>query len=302
MKTGALIAIDKSQTMGGGERAVVALNTRPQSLSAPEVEILRDQLQRRILGKTVATIHVPERFLKHLPPRPEALLQGSRGAGVRRIATWLALDLDTGLSLVLALAQGGALAWREEASDGGDEHLLRVHFAHARTLLAALPMTEAVALVPAQRFPVLPAVKKLGPDVLSTGFSLQALNATLARARSRPLRSLLLDQRKIAGLDAWLADEILLRAGLHPCTPSGRLTPQQARGLFEAICTVLRQVLQRGGSAATGFLDLEGRKGTFEPVGWGEHRCTCPVCGTSLARALCGRRRAILCPTCQGLP
>ncbi len=266
--------------------------------SAAEVEILRAQLHRFTLGKRVDAVHVPEAFLRNLPPRPQALLHGSRVAAVRRLVTWLAIELDTGLALGLHLGQGGTLSWGETE----DQEALTLHLEHGKSLLAILPSADDLHLLPAHGFARLPAVKRLGTDVLSADFTLDALCRCLARAQKRALRSALLDQRLLAGLDSWLVDEILLRARLHPQTRATQLTPAQRRTLFETTVTVLRLVIERGGCAATGFVDLQGRSGTFEPVGYGAYRRHCPVCTTTLVGIRCGRRPAVLCPTCQGLP
>jgi formamidopyrimidine-DNA glycosylase len=148
------------------------------------------------------------------------------------------------------------------------------------------------------------------PDVLSQGLSLHLLGpdaldpdfdaATLARAlgkRRGVLKSLLLNQRVVAGLGNRDADESLWLAGIDPRRPAASLTDGELRRLRDAIVQNLKDGLALGGTQR----DLFGRKGRakhqrhiFERTG-----LPCPRCGTLIEQTRLGGRRTHYCPGCQ---
>ena len=60
-----------------------------------------------------------------------------------------------------------------------------------------------------------------------------------ATGRRTPIKAILLDQRRVAGVGNIYADEALYRARIHPLRPAGRLSREQSadlhRGLIEAL-------------------------------------------------------------------
>ena len=56
-----------------------------------------------------------------------------------------------------------------------------------------------------------------------------------ARGRTAPVKSFMLDQRRIAGVGNIYADEALFRARMHPLRPAGALRGAQLEALREAI-------------------------------------------------------------------
>ncbi|MGQ9558928.1 MAG: DNA-formamidopyrimidine glycosylase family protein [Candidatus Oleimicrobiaceae bacterium] len=273
-----------------------------QARNAAEVAIWCGQLRACAVGKKIVQAAFPAAHIPHLPPYPHTLLCGSRVAGVRRVAACLLLDLDTRLSLVLQFAGGGSMRWLEQQGANRRHEGIVIRFQEGTRLLVGLPAPEAAVLVPTANAHRLPPLKGLGADVLSADFDMSELRATLARSSGRLVRTLLLDPRRIAGLDDQSVDEILLHARLHPRAKAGHLTLPQQRALLEATRVVLHMVLDKGGSATTGFADLYGKRGEFRAIGWDACRRTCWRCGSPLASTLCGRQRCFVCPICQEPP
>jgi formamidopyrimidine-DNA glycosylase len=269
--------------------------------TAAEVAILAGQLRAHALGKKVIQASFPPAWAGELPPRPETLLYGSRVAGVDRFATCLIVGFDTGLSMVLQLAKGGTVRWVTGPEPTPEEGRMAVRFERDAWLLVSVEAPGATRLLPSGNLHRLPPLKGLGADVLSAEFTLEVLRAALGKAGNRMVRPLLLDQRRIAGLDEPIVDDILLRARIHPRAEARHLSAHQQRALFEAMREVLRQAVEQGGSATTGFVDLQAKRGRFRSAGWDARSRTCWRCGTPLARQLCARRPCFFCPLCQEL-
>jgi len=127
-----------------------------------------------------------------------------------------------------------------------------------------------------------PDPESLGPDALT--LTRGELAAALA-GRTAPVKAVLLDQRRIAGLGNLLVDEFLWRAGLDPRRPGGAVTADEVAALQRIIRRRLPVMLRRGGSH-TGTLSP-----AFRAVGG-----ACSRCDAVMARTVVGGRTTWWCP------
>ena len=109
-----------------------------------------------------------------------------------------------------------------------------------------------------QNVGALPEVAGLGPDALNE-LDVGQLRALLAASHA-PLKSFLLDQKRVAGLGNIYVCEALFRSRLHPRTPARRAAGRAA-ALLRAIRAVLRVALANRGTSMRDFVDAEGRSG-----------------------------------------
>ena len=75
---------------------------------------------------------------------------------------------------------------------------------------------------------------RLGVEPLTPEFTADYLRA-ITRGRTAPIKSFILDQRRIAGVGNIYADESLFRARIHPLRPAGSLRGGQFEALRQAI-------------------------------------------------------------------
>jgi len=142
---------------------------------------------------------------------------------------------------------------------------------------------------------------RLGPD---------ALLATLADWQrlcgqtSRPIKVLLLDQSRIAGIGNLYASEILHRTRIHPETPSDRLSAEQIAGLRANTIEVLEEAIRYEGSTLSDgtYRNALNQSGGYQNA----HRVydreaeTCPTCGKcEIVRIVQAQRSTFFCPDCQ---
>ncbi len=143
----------------------------------------------------------------------------------------------------------------------------------------------------------------LGPEPLAPDFSAEDLRRILAGSRS-PVRSRLLDQRRLAGVGNIYANEALWRARVHPARPCRELTADDARRLHEALRAVLREAVEAGGTTIRDYRNADGDPGSFgrRLRAYGREGEPCPRCDTPLRRIVFGNRSAYHCPSCQPGP
>jgi formamidopyrimidine-DNA glycosylase len=294
----------------------------------PEVETIRSQLEPEIVGRRIVSARIhDQRWTRPEPPRKvERAVAGRRIERVGRRGKYLVVALEGDRHLVMHLRMTGNLLLRpadagpaheDEALDLMDARKFggpRLYPSHpeARHLRAEFELDDGSELwfTDARRFGhgvVLRGSEldayfdaRLGIEPLSGELTPQVL-LELARGRTAPLKSFLLNQRWIAGIGNIYADEALHRAELHPLSPAGSLRPEHAEALVEGIVEALETGLANGGSSIDDYRDARGRKGSMQDeflvhTREGED---CPRCGATIRRIVVTGRSTYFCPECQ---
>ena len=210
----------------------------------PEVETVVRTLRPRLLGAAISAVWTSNKGLRLARPIDRAALArlsvAARIAAVRRKGKYILIDLDRGQAGVLIhLGMSGRL--RLQA--GSEPRAPHTH------VVWSLAGGDELRFVDPRRFgwvaasrdvDALPELAGLGPDAL-VELDVSRLRALLAASRA-PLKSFLLDQKRIAGLGNIYVCEALFRARLHPGTPARRATGRAA-ALLRAIRATLRVAL-----------------------------------------------------------
>jgi len=255
-----------------------------------EVETARVLLDARALDRKIARVHAPDAwFLKRglTPPAVRAALKGQAFTRARRRGKLILVDVSSGAVLGLHLGMSGRVLVDDEAagdpllhaSNRADPawHRFGVTFADGGTMYLRDPRRlGAVELDPDE--------DRLGPDAFE--LTLSQLRAITGKSRA-PVKAVIMDQSRIAGLGNLLCDEALWRAGIDPARPADDLTDDEVRRLHRSIRDTLRVLGRRGGSH-TG--DLTAARGPGLP---------CPRDGTTLLRRTVGGRTTYSCPRHQ---
>jgi endonuclease-8 len=143
-----------------------------------------------------------------------------------------------------------------------------------------------------------PALARLGPDLREPGVDAEALAARLLEQGARPVGEALLDQRVFAGIGNVFRSELLFMARLHPSTPAGSLTPDQARDLVAQAQKWLAVNARADGPGrrnTTGRLSPAERVWVYQRTGF-----ECRRCGAEIRSAVDrDARRMYWCPACQ---
>lgn len=142
--------------------------------------------------------------------------------------------------------------------------------------------------------------ERMGPEPLSDGFTATRLHRDLARSRS-PLRSWLLDQRRIAGVGNIYANEAAHAAGIHPRRPARSVTAPEAAKLHRALRRILAGAIREGGTTIRDYRNAQGEEGAFARrlAVYGRDGEPCPACGAPVERVVFANRSAFFCPSCQ---
>ena len=227
-------------------------------------------------------------------------LRGATLGSAGRLGKFLLLPLD-GCSdtLVVHLRMSGQLV----LATAGDPFPRHTHavlgLSDGRELRFVDPRTFGELFVVAHPAAVL---GHLGPDPLSAGWSEAILASGLARRRGR-LKSLLMDQRFLAGLGNIYSDEALFAARLRWDRAAGSLDPAEVGRLHRAIGTALEEAVGCRGSSLSDaqYVDLFGRPGGYQAHHrvYGREGRPCVECAEPIVRLSLGGRSTFFCPNCQ---
>ncbi len=141
---------------------------------------------------------------------------------------------------------------------------------------------------------------KLGPEPLDSLFT-PAIFAMQFKGRRKAIKTLLLDQRFIAGIGNIYADEALFIAGIHPQRSADSLVEHEINTLFAAIQKVLRLGLKREGASISSYRKPDGSRGNMQNAFTVFRRTGTPChrCGNPIKRIKLGGRSTHFCPHCQ---
>lgn len=277
----------------------------------PEIEALADHLRRHAVGLTVARIDVAAfSVLKTFDPAPSAL-HGQPVTGAGRWGKYLGLQVGD-LHLITHLSRAGWLRWSDKLAaaplkPGKGPIALRVHLETpgaapgpnvAAGAAPGFDLTEAgtqkrLAVWLVDDPAAVPGIATLGPDALSLGP--EELGDVLTNNTGR-LKTVLTDQKVIAGIGNAYSDEILHAARLSPFATAGKLTEAQLAALHDAMISILTDAVERSVGQQAATLKGEKRSGLRVHARTG---LPCPVCGDTVREVSFADKSFQYCPTCQ---
>ncbi len=267
----------------------------------PEIETLAREFKKKLPGQTVSAVSIfrETRVFKIAPEILRKELPGKRIEKVSRRGKFLILNLSGGFFLTFHLGMTGQLVWAAGAGKE-DPHL------HLGLQFEGIP--EKLCFRDIRRFgsvyfwaeagPVPAGIKRLGEDpfkIDGAGFR------KIFKSRKGRIKSLLLDQRLVAGLGNIYADESLFRSGLDPRRRPFRIPGAKLETLHQTIHEVLREAIRFGGSSIDDYVRSDGSSGGFQKRHrvYGKAGSPCGGCGTAIRRVVLGGRSSFFCPKCQ---
>lgn len=287
----------------------------------PEVEVTRRQIAPNLVGRRIARVRTTRPSYFFLTP-PAALRRRLRGRAVERLermGKYLLATLDDGSRLLLHLGMTGQLftvgtpsvpllaSTRGGALTPDRQRTRSRPDAHTHLVLEFDDRGPAIRFRDARKFGKVqwlapgeesPRLRQLGVDALAASAS-DLWDAT--RGRKAAIKSVLLDQKVLAGVGNIYADEALFLTGVRPTRRAERLTRAECSRLARALRRVLRRAIATGGSSISDYVHPDGSDGAYQDERRVYDRAgePCYTCGTHIRRIVLGARSAWYCPRCQ---
>ncbi len=269
----------------------------------PEAETIAADLRRRVVGRRIVGVDVAHADVLGPALTPGRLAERVRGRSVERVGRRgknVVVGLDDGTILLVNLGMTGRLV-ASRAPRAAELRHVAVRF--------GLDDGDALLYDDARRFGriehLVPEAWRrrddaLGVEPFDDALTPARMHALTRRART-PIRSLLLDQGRIAGVGNIYANEALHRAGVRPRRRAAGLTRAETARLRDALREVLAEAIEARGTTLRDYRDGSGEAGGFEPRlrVYGREGEPCSRCGTTIKRVVLAGRSAFYCPRCQ---
>ena len=278
----------------------------------PEVETVRRGLEPAMKNQLIAKADVNRPDLRWpFPPNLADRLTGARVLGLRRRSKYILIDLDSDETLIVHLGMSGRMLvsgiqlgqfFLDHPAVEKHDHVVlhmennaRITFNDARRFgMMDLAVTAAV-----EQHKLLAS---LGPEPLGNSFDEAYLISAFA-GKTAPIKSLLLDQRIIAGLGNIYVCEVLYRAKILPMYKAGGLSKSRIGKILPIIREVLEEAILAGGSSLKDYRQTGGELGYFQHNFQVYDReglpCVSDECTGVIKRVTQVGRSSFYCPICQ---
>lgn len=268
----------------------------------PEVEVTRRGVAPHVEGRVVSGVVLRHSGLRW--PFPPALDNLLRGRTVRRTARrgkYLLLCFDHG-TLIVHLGMSGHLRVLPATTAAGKhdhfdlvlgDQVLRMN--DPRRFGAVLWHGQEEGHIEEHLL-----LRGLGVEPLGDKFS-GALLYRETRARSAPIKQVLLAGDIVVGVGNIYACESLFRAGINPRTAAQRIGAARYDRLALAIRDILVAAIEQGGSTLRDFVAVNGQSGYFQQSYFVYSRTgqPCRNCSAPVRHLRQGQRSTFYCPNCQ---
>lgn len=258
----------------------------------PDVELFRRYFEATSLQQPIEHVHVetPAMLEDTSPQGLGRALKGHRFVETRRHGKYLFAEIDSGSWLALHFGMTGYLNYAENSKDAPEHTALRIDFGNGARLayvskrkLGRIRMLDDLQNYIERR--------GLGPDVASLN---ESQFRKLLHTHRGMVKSLLMNQRIIAGLGNVYTDEVLYHAGIHPKARLDDLSEEQIGKLHRAIGKVIETAIDARADPSC------------MPDSWllphREEGKSCPRCGGKIKSIHAAGRTAYYCPNCQPEP
>ena len=266
----------------------------------PEVETVVRSLKTRINGYTIERIKLrDEKLLRDLKPdHLKRRIEGKQITDIRRRGKYILLEAGEEKIVVIHLRMTGKLLVLP-SNETTEYQRISFHFKEGGKLVldnmrrfGTLDLLESEAEEPLASLGLEPFRKEYRWDKFRELFE-----------TTQPLKLLLLDQKKLAGLGNIYANEVLFRAGLNPLLPGQETNTAEREELFELIPEILTEAIEKNGTTIDTFKDSAGEPGSFQNFlrVYNREGEPCEECGTEIVKEQQSGRSTYYCPDCQNV-
>lgn len=289
---------------------MLAFETMPE---LPEVETIRRDLARRIVGKTIQ--HVEVLHAKSVGGRPDLFIKKlfrKKIVGIARRGKLMALELHDGNFVLVHLKMTGQLIYDDgkRVTTGG--HPLPIDELPNTWTRVVITFSDKTRLFfnDLRLFGYLKIVDEAEKDRVFSEFGIEPGHASwdcdefvkIVRRSSAPVKAILLDQKRIAGLGNIYVDEACFRAKVRPQRRGNSLRIVEAQALCKFSDRVIAESLKYRGTTFRHFRDSRGKKGNFSDKlrVYGRAGKRCVTCRSSeIEKIKLAGRGTHYCPNCQ---
>lgn len=281
----------------------------------PEVETIRRDLERVLLGKEITDVQLrTKRLVKNDPVTFLAHLIGNTVTRIQRRGKLLQFHLAHSEHVLhvhlkmtgqlICQVEGGLIAGGHPSAKIDNLPNAYTHVVFTFEGGTVLYFNDVrtfgyLNLVEPQQHET--ALLRFGYEPLDPAFDAAAWTQLLKGRRGK-LKAFLLNQAHVAGIGNIYADEICFRARVRPQRDIAKLSRTERSRIFTAIKAVIGSAVEKRGTTFSNFVDAAGKKGGYMPFlkVYGRQGERCKRCGsTEISKTVFAGRGTHFCALCQ---
>ncbi len=282
----------------------------------PEVEIVRQSLNKKINGKIIKKVIVKNRNLRFkVPLNFTSVLENKRVIKVDRFSKYLIIFLSNNHVCLIHLGMSGTihLVYKKNKN-----LITNTSFYHSPTLPKKHNHIEIFfddlkfVYNDPRRFGYFEIIKnskllkikinKFGPEPFSTKFNFEYLYSFL-KNKEKNIKNFLLDQKFVSGIGNIYASEILHLSKINPDKKGKNLTKKELKKILINSKKILSKAIHKGGSSIKDFRNISGSKGeyqnNFKVYQRAGLKCKRSSCKGIIKKKNISNRSTFLCNFCQ---
>ena len=267
----------------------------------PEVETVRRDLKRHVLGKTIQRVGIVyEKIIRNIAPDDFMVaLQGQTISDLKRKGKYLLFMLE-GAVLVSHLRMEGKYILKKDEPPAKHEHVI-FHFTDGSSLryhdVRKFGTMDLFQTDDLESIYLMPPLNKVGHDPFDDELTPEMLHERFQKI-SKPIKTTLLDQGIMSGLGNSYADEVCFLAKIHPETSTKKLSLERVAAVLFHAREVLKKAIALGGTTIKSFSSHE-ISGRFQNELLVHTKENCPNCRERITKIKAGGRGTYFCERCQ---
>ena len=282
----------------------------------PEVEIIRQSLDKKIKRKEVKKVIIRNRNLRFkVPSNFSSFLLHKKIIKVDRLSKYLILHLSNHSFCILHLGMSGTVHIIKKkgknlitnSSFYNSPYIPKKHN-HVEIIFKEIK----IVYNDPRRFGFFEIIEsydslkkrfaRLGPEPFDSRFHIKYVFSHL-RFKQKNIKNFLIDQNFVSGIGNIYASEILFLCRINPKKKACTLKKNDCRNIILNSKKVLLDAIRKGGSSIRDFKNIIGEKGNFQKSFKVYNReglnCKRIDCSGIIKKKIISNRSTFFCNTCQ---
>ena len=282
----------------------------------PEVEIVRQSLEKKVIGKIIQKVLIKNRNLRFkIHSKFKTHLQKKKIKTVERFSKYLIITFEDSTGFIVHLGMSGTIHLfnvnnKNTFTNTSFYHspLLPKKHNHVEIKFDSIkilyndPRRFGYFLTFNNKTELNKKFLHFGPEPFSNLFNLKYIIKYL-RNKQKNIKNFLLDQKFVSGIGNIYASEILFFSKINPSKKAKNLTKGECKKILFYSKQVLKKAIMKGGSSIQNFQNVDGKIGTFQKnfrVYQRENlQCIKPKCTGIIKKKIISNRSSFFCNYCQ---
>ena len=243
----------------------------------PEVEVVKQSLDKKIREKKVKKVLVRNRNLrKKVPLKFENFFLNQKVLKVGRFSKYLILHLSNRKKCLIHLGMSGTIHFIEKNKKNvitntsfynspklpSKHNHIEIFFDDCKIIYNDPRRFGFFEIIENEKF-LKKKFNHLGPEPFNSNYTLDYIYSKL-RGKQKNIKNFLIDQSFISGIGNIYASEILFLSKINPTKKAKNLKKNDCKKILTNSKKVLLEAINKGGSSIKDFKNISGNYGGFQ--------------------------------------